>query len=262
MVELTTSLVTSVEAVFSWCQAGERISVGELLAVAAESGQIIELGDWLLREAIRQVAHWRASGPPIGLFVRVSARQLSAPGFAGSVLSALDAGGLPAQALTLAVDERVLIDAGALLRSELAGLRGTGVRLAIDDFGTGHASLSYLRQLSVDVIKIGSSLTAELGADPTLTLLTSAIAGFASDLGIETIAAGVDRPDQVELLQAMGCSLGQGGWLGRQLPASAVEPMEVGQASGWTQRDEGQPGDLTDDRSKDKAGDPACSPAN
>ena len=243
VVELATSLVTAVEAVFTWCQAGERIGVGELFAVAEESGRIAELGDWLLDEAIRQVAAWRASGSAIGLSIRVSARQLSAPGFAASVLSALDAAGLPAHALTLAADERVLIDAGAMLKSELAGLRGTGVRLAIDDFGTAHASLSYLRQLSVDVIKIGASLTAGLGTDPTLTLLTSAISGLARDLGIETIATGVDRPDQAELLQSMGCGLGQGDWLARQLPASAVGPMGVGHAAGWT-------------------GDPACSPAS
>jgi EAL domain-containing protein (putative c-di-GMP-specific phosphodiesterase class I)/GGDEF domain-containing protein len=261
IVELATSLVTGVEAVFSWCQAGERIEAAELLAVAEESGLIIELGDWLLREAVRQVASWRAAGPGIGLTVRVSARQLSAPGFAASVRSALDAAGLPTQALTLAVDEDVLMDGGPMLRSELAGLRGTGVRVAIDDFGTGQASLSYLRQLSVDVIKIGSSLTAGLGTDPTLTLLTSAISGLGRDLGIETIAAGVDRPDQAELLQAMGCGLGQGGWLARQLPASEVEPIAVGLAAGWHGQNGSQASDLADGRSKDQAGDPACSPA-
>lgn len=222
VVELATSLVTGVEAVFSWQAAGERIGVSELFAVAEESGQIVELGDWLLREASRQVAAWRAGGSVIGLVVRVCARQLSAPGFAGSVLSALDAAGLPASALTLAVDERVLIDASAVPKSELAGLRGAGVRLAIDDFGTAQASLSHLRQLSVDVIKIGSSLTAGLGTDPTLTLLTSAISRLARDLGIETIATGVDRSDQAELLQAMGCGLGQGDWLARPLPANAA----------------------------------------
>jgi diguanylate cyclase (GGDEF)-like protein/PAS domain S-box-containing protein len=262
VVELATSLVTGVEAVFSWCQAGERIQVGELISVAEESGLIVELGDWLLREATRQVVQWRAAGQAIGLAVRVSARQLSAPGFAASVLSAVDAVGLPTQSLTLAVDERVLIDAGAMLKSELADLRGTGVRLAIDDFGTGQASLSYLRQLSVDVIKIGSSLTAGLGTDPTLTLLTSAISRLARDLGIETIAAGVDRPDQVELLMAMGCGLGQGDWLARQLPANAVEPMAAGRATGWTWRDANQADDLADGRSQDQAGDPACSPAS
>ena len=237
VVDLATSSVTGVEAVFSWCQAGEPIPVGEVLAVAEESGQIIELGGWLLREATKQVAKWRAGGTAIGLVVRVCARQLSSLGFASSVISALDDAGLPAQALTLAVDERVLIEAGAMLRSELAGLRGAGVRLAIDDFGTAHASLSYLRQLSVDALKIGGSLTAGLGTDPTLTLLTSAISGLARELGIETIAAGVERPEQVELLQAMGCGLGQGSWLARRLPAIAVEPMAVGHAAGWTGHD-------------------------
>ncbi len=262
VVELASALVTGVEARLSWCQAGERIDVDELFAVAEESGQITELGDWLLREGIRQVAAWRTTGPGIGLIVRVSARQLGAPGFTGSVVSALEAAGLPAQALTLAVNERALIGASPMLESELVGLRTTGVKLAIDDFGTGHASLSYLRRLSVDVIKIGSLLTAGLGTDPTLTLLTSAIAGLGRDLGIETIASGVSGPEQVDLLKAMGCGLGQGGWLASQLPASAVDPVAVGLSAGWVEQDARPPAGGPQGRSQIQAGDPACSPAS
>ncbi len=157
--------------------------------------------------------------PLLGLALRVSAKQLSAPGFADSVLLALDEGGLPPLSLMLLVDERVLINAAASIRAELAGLRDKGIRLAIERYGTGYASLSYLGRLAVDAIKIDSSLIAGLGADPTLTLLTSAIVGLGRDLGIETIAAGVDRPEQVELLLAMGCGLGQGSACVRQLSA-------------------------------------------
>jgi diguanylate cyclase (GGDEF)-like protein/PAS domain S-box-containing protein len=252
VVELATSLVTSVEAVVSWRSGGERIGADELFAVAEESGLMIELSEWLLREGIRQVAAWRAdagangqrgatgwAGPSLGLAAPVSAAQLNAPGFAAGVLLAVDEAGLPPQALTLQADGQVLVDAAESVKAELAGLRGAGVRLAIDHFGAGYASLSFLRELAVDVIRIDRSLTAGLASDPTLTLLTSAIAGLARDLGIEVIAVGVEGQDQVDVLKGMGCVLGQGDWLAAQVPAKTQEPMAAGQA-----------------------GDPACSPAS
>jgi EAL domain-containing protein (putative c-di-GMP-specific phosphodiesterase class I) len=157
------------------------------------------------------------------------------------VLSAIDDAGLPPQALTVLVAERSLVEAPAPVAAELAGLRATGVRLAIGDFGTGYASLSYLRRLAVDVITIDASYTAGLGTDPTLTLLVAAAIGLGRDLGIEMVAAGVDRPEQAELLVKMGCALGEGAWLGKPLRADG------GTASPWQQ----------DRRAQDQAEDPA-----
>ena len=152
--------------------------------------------DWVLRESCHQVAAWRTGDPAIGLMVACSARQVSAGGFAEAVLGAAEDAGLPAQVVTLQVAERVLVDGYRAGRAELAGLRARGVRLAIDGFGTGYASLSYLRRLAVDSIKIDASFIAGLGGDPTLTLLTSAIAGLGRDLGIEVIATGVEAPSR------------------------------------------------------------------
>jgi EAL domain-containing protein (putative c-di-GMP-specific phosphodiesterase class I) len=105
-------------------------------------------------------------------------------------------------------------------------------------------------------------LTAGLGTDPTLTLLTSTIAGLGRDLGIETIAGGISGSEQVDLLKAMGCGLGQGGWLASQLPASAVDPTAVGLSAGWVDRDARLAASGPQDRSQRQAGDPACSPAS
>jgi diguanylate cyclase (GGDEF)-like protein/PAS domain S-box-containing protein len=249
--ELATGLVTAVEAQPAWTADGEEICCEELLAVAEEAGLTMRLGDWLLRVAAGQVAGWRngagdqtLSGAGLGLVISFSGRQVGAPGFSGSVLSALDAAGLPPQALTVQVAERVLLEAPGPVAGELAGLRGLGVRLAIGDFGTGYASLSYLRRLAVDVIRTDASFTAGLGTDPTLTLLVAAAIGLGRDLGIEMIAAGVDRPDQAELLVKMGCGLGQGSWLGQPVAAVAGLPWHA------------------DHRVRDQAGDPACSPAS
>ncbi len=277
VVELATSAVMCVEAVASWRVGGQRVTAGELLSAAEESGLSAKVTAWMLAEATLALASWRGAGfgeypagsgaaaspgprPLPGLALRVSAKQLSVPGFTGSVLAALDDAGLPPQALTLEVDERVLIRAGVSVKAELAALRDRGISLAIDDYGTGYASLSYLRDLAVDAIKIDSSLVAGLGTDPTLTLLTSAIVGIGRDLGIEVIAAGVDRPDQVDLLKAMGCGQGQGPWLTSQL--SAGVPSPGGFTAAWAGPAAEPPAGQSGNRTPHQAGDPACSPAS
>jgi diguanylate cyclase (GGDEF)-like protein/PAS domain S-box-containing protein len=227
VVELSTSRVASVEALVRWSRDGESVAPMEFLGVAEDSGLIVPLGAWVLGEACRQVARWRASGWQIGLSVNFSRRQVSAAGFAESVLTAIDDSGLQRSALTIEVTERVLIEVGRPILDELAGLRQLGVRLAIDDFGTGYASLAYLRQLPVDIIKIDPSFVAGLGTDGTLAMLTRTIVQVGHDLGIEIVAEGIERPEQLELLRAMGCGLGQGYLVARPMAAGGIESLAV-----------------------------------
>ncbi|HEU5419271.1 MAG TPA: sensor domain-containing phosphodiesterase, partial [Streptosporangiaceae bacterium] len=222
-VELATSRVTGVEALVRWSPHGEPVPPGEFLGVAEDSGLIIPLGGWVLREACAQVAAWRASGWDIGLSVNFSLRQVSAARFAESVLAALDDSGLAYEALTLEVTEQVLVEGASPMVDELARLRQRGIRLAIDDFGTGYASLAYLRELPVDIIKIDPSFVAGLGTDGTLALLTRTIVQVGHDLGIEVVAEGIERPEQLELLRAMGCGLGQGYLVARPMAARGIE---------------------------------------
>jgi EAL domain-containing protein (putative c-di-GMP-specific phosphodiesterase class I) len=107
----------------------------------------------------------------------------------------------------------------------LAELRSLGVRLAIDDFGTGYASLAYLRQLPVDIIKIDPSFVSGLGRDETLTLLTRTIARVGRDLGLTVVAEGVERPEQLELLREMGCPRVQGFLVSRPMAPSGIEAL-------------------------------------
>jgi diguanylate cyclase (GGDEF)-like protein/PAS domain S-box-containing protein len=223
LVELSTSRVAGVEALVRWSRGGEQVPTAEFLSVAEESGLIVALGDWVLREACQQAAQWRAAGWPIGLSVNFSLRQVSAPRFAESVLTALDDCGLPRSALTLEVTERVLLEIAGPILDELGRLRQLGVRLAIDDFGTGYASLAYLRELPVDIIKIDPSFVAGLGTDGTLAMLTRTIVQVGHDLGIEIVAEGIDRPEQLELLRAMGCGLGQGFLVAKPMTAPGIE---------------------------------------
>jgi len=230
VVDLSTSAVTGVEALVRWWRAGQAIPPEEFLDVAEDSGLIVPLGDWVLREACAQAAAWRASGWAIGMSVNFSLRQMSAARFGESVLAVLHDTGLPAEALTLEVTERVLIEGASPMVDGLAELRSRGVRLAIDDFGAGHASLAYLRRLPVDIIKIDPSFVAGLGLDPTLAMLTRTIVRVGHDLGIEVVAEGIERPEQLELLREMGCGLGQGYLVARPMTAVRVEALAGGGA--------------------------------
>ena len=225
MVELATSRVAAVEALVRWPRGGELIPPAEFLGVAEDSGLIVPLGDWVLRAACEQVARWRAGGWTVGLSVNFSPRQVSASRVTQAVLAALADNGLPPGTLTLEVTERVLIDGADSMIAGLAELRDLGVRLAIDDFGTGYASLAYLRHLPVDVIKIDPSFVSGLGTDPTLDMLTRTIVGVGHDLGIEVVAEGIERPEQLEMLRGMGCSLGQGYLVARPMTAGAIEML-------------------------------------
>src|SRR6185437_4970186 len=256
LVELATSRVTGVEALIRWSPGGQPVPPGEFLGVAEDSGLIVPLGDWVLREACSQVAAWRASGWQIGLSVNFSLRQVSAARFAESVLAALEASGLPEDALTLEVTEHVLVEGAGPMVDGLAQLRQRGVRLAIDDFGTGYASLAYLRELPVDIIKIDPSFVAGLGTDGTLALLTRTIVQVGHDLGIEVVAEGIERPEQLELLRAMGCGLGQGYLVARPMAARGIEELA---AADEAAAKESEPGD-GDDGDGDASARPSSPP--
>jgi diguanylate cyclase (GGDEF)-like protein/PAS domain S-box-containing protein len=242
VVEFATSRVIGVEALVRWSREGHQVPPAEFLGVAEDSGLIIELGDQVLREACAQAAAWRSEGWTIGVSVNFSLRQVTEAGFASSVLSVLDETGLPPSALTLEVAERVLIEGGEPMAERLAELRRHGVRLAIDDFGTGYASLVYLRQLAVDIIKIDPSFVAGLGADGTLAMLTRAIIQVGHDLGIEVVAEGIERPEHLELLQEMGCGLGQGYLIAKPMDARGIEALVGGGWPGAEARDGGDGG--------------------
>jgi EAL domain-containing protein (putative c-di-GMP-specific phosphodiesterase class I) len=197
----------------------------EFLGVAEESGLIVPLGDWVLRQACAQAVKWCRTAADMSVSVNFSPRQVSAENFPGSVLAALSDTGLPPEALTIEVTERVLVGAAGQVVEHLGELRRAGVRLAIDDFGTGYASLAYLRQLPVDIIKIDPSFVAGLGEDETLTLLTRTIIQLGRDLGIRVVAEGIESSQQLGILRDMGCGLGQGYLVAAPMAAGEMESL-------------------------------------
>ncbi|MGH3380589.1 MAG: putative bifunctional diguanylate cyclase/phosphodiesterase, partial [Actinoallomurus sp.] len=225
VVELATSRVTGVEALVRWWRDGVSVPPEEFIGTAEESGLMVPLGNWVLREACAQVAGWREAGWEIGLSVNLRPREIAAAHFVESIRDALADSGLPPGALTLEVKEEVLVDGAEELITRLSDLRDLGVRLAIDDFGTGYASLAFLRQLPVDVIKIDPSFVTGLGRDETLTLLTRTIARVGRDLGLIVVAEGVERPEQLELLREMACPRAQGYLVSRPMAPSGIEAL-------------------------------------
>jgi diguanylate cyclase (GGDEF)-like protein/PAS domain S-box-containing protein len=225
VVDLATSRVVGAEALVRWWHGGQVIPPREFLGAAEESGLIVPLGEWVLREACAQAATWRQAPWDGGVSVNLSARQINAPGFTTRVAAILAEAGLPPGALTVEVNERILVEGNSLIVDRLADLHRQGIGLAIDDFGTGYAALSYLRQLPLDAIKIDPSFAAGLGHDDTLTLLTRTLVQLGRDLGLRVIAEGIEQPRQLSALREMGCGYGQGFLVAGPMAASGVEAL-------------------------------------
>jgi diguanylate cyclase (GGDEF)-like protein len=229
IVDLATSRVTGAEALVRWWRGDQVVSPREFLGAAEESGLIVPLGEWVLREACAQGAAWRHSSGgsawDIGISVNLSARQITAPAFGARLAAILAETGLPPEALTVEVNERILVEEDELIIERLAGLHQLGVKLALDDFGTGYASLAYLHHLPLDIIKIDPSFVAGLGQDDTLTLLTRTVVQVGRDLGLRVIAEGIEQPRQLTALREMGCEFGQGFLVARPMGAPGVEAL-------------------------------------
>jgi diguanylate cyclase (GGDEF)-like protein/PAS domain S-box-containing protein len=222
IVELATGGPAGVEALVRWRDA-ERglVAPGQFIEVAEESGLIVPIGAWVLRNALATLAAWRSGGAdaPAYVSVNVSARQFRAPGFVEQVRDELADSGLPAEALLLEITESLLLRDDDQVWTDLAALRALGVRIAIDDFGTGYSSLSYLRQVPIDVLKIDRSFIQSMAGSPQQTALVDGIIRLAHTLGLQVVAEGIEDAAERDLLIGMGCTLGQGYLFARPMPA-------------------------------------------
>jgi diguanylate cyclase (GGDEF)-like protein/PAS domain S-box-containing protein len=209
IVNLRTGTFDGVEALLRWPARGEDIEAA--IAVAEESELIVEIGEWVLAEAMR-----RAPGCLVG--VNVSVRQLIRPMFTDSVLRMLAAADISPERLCIEVTETAIAENVEAVVAALQELRAAGVKVAIDDFGTGHASLTYLAKFPVDIVKIDRSFVHGLGNDAASGVIVRSVAAMAHALGMTVIAEGIENLNQLEIVLEAGCDAAQGYLFSRPVP--------------------------------------------
>jgi diguanylate cyclase (GGDEF)-like protein len=228
IVELPLGRLVGVEALVRWHHR-ERgpISPAEFIPVAERNGMIVELGAWVLREACRQAAQWRAergAAAPARISVNVSARQLARPGLVAVVAGALADSGLPPGCLAVEVTETAVFEGGRAVET-LHELLRLGVRIALDDFGTGHSSLTLLQTVPAHILKVDKSFIDEITTAGRQAVISTALIQVADGLGMTAVAEGVETAEQAAELYRLGYRYAQGYYFGRpaaDLPAAVV----------------------------------------
>ncbi len=199
------------------------IAPNQFIPLAEETGLIIQLGDWVLRQACRDAARWSKACVAVNL----SPVQFRNPQLVANVKAALKEADLPANRLELEITESVLLQNSETTRETLLELRELGIKISLDDFGTGYSSLSYLRSFPFDKIKIDRSFVSELGTSKDSLAIIRAVAGLGKSLGIVTTAEGVETDDQLDLLSREGCTQAQGYLISKPRPIAEVEHMLI-----------------------------------
>jgi len=200
------------------------VSPAEFIPVAESSGQILQIGEWVLRTAAQQMKSWMDSGlAPMIIAVNLSAVQFRHANLPEMVTQILDAVKLPPQYLELELTEGVAMDDPLGAIAVMDDLHGRGIRMSIDDFGTGYSSLSYLKRFQVYKLKIDQSFVRDITDDPEDRAIVSAIISLANSLGLETIAEGVETAGQLAFLREQGCNEVQGYYFSKPLPTEQFE---------------------------------------
>jgi EAL domain-containing protein (putative c-di-GMP-specific phosphodiesterase class I) len=228
IVELETGLITGVEALVRWEHPRHGLLVPlHFIPLAEETGLIVPLGQWVLREAIDQLARWRTEHPAsrIAMFVNISGRELHEPEAVPRLRKLLAAWGGDPSGLVLELTESILMQQTDQVLEKLEDIKRLGVRLAIDDFGTGYSSLSYLQRFPFDILKIAKPFVDDVSAGVERSALARAIIGLGETLKLRTLAEGIEVQEQRAGLLALGCELGQGYYFARPLPALAIDAI-------------------------------------
>jgi diguanylate cyclase (GGDEF)-like protein/PAS domain S-box-containing protein len=223
IVDLDRNEIIGYEALVRWEHptAGE-LPPGEFIPLAEETGLIVGLGEWVLGEACTEATRlYQLHGRPVHMCVNVSARQLHHPDFFRHVSRALDSSALLPSLLTLELTESTLLASDERVARTLEKIKDLGVVLALDDFGTGYASLSYLRQFPIDVVKIDRSFTANASREEGDLVLLKGIIDLGQALELNLVAEGIETPEQHTMVRQLGCHQAQGFYFGR--PSHAAQ---------------------------------------
>jgi len=221
-VDLSSGAIIGVEALIRWQHPEQGLlPPGQFIPLAEESGLIVPIGEWVLREACRQAAAWQGQGlPPLVMAVNLSALQFKRGSLILTVAEALAETGLAPEHLELELTESILIKDTENVLQTVQALRGMGIRLSVDDFGTGYSSLAYLKRFAVHKLKIDRSFVHNMADNPDDAAIVRAIIQMARSLNLSTIAEGVEDPRLPDLLRQQGCTEAQGFLFARPLPAA------------------------------------------
>ncbi|MDQ3819219.1 MAG: EAL domain-containing protein, partial [Acidobacteriota bacterium] len=215
------------EALVRWRHA-ERgfIPPSDFIPVAEETGMIVQIGEYVLREACRQMQHWQCvlpSDPPLFISVNLSVKQFSQPDLIERVVDILNETKIDPKYLKLEITESAVMENVEIATDILNRLRALGPRVSMDDFGTGYSSLSHLRRFPIDTLKIDRSFVNQMTEDVENAEIVRTIVGLAQNLGMDLVAEGVETPEQVEMLKSLGCEYGQGYFFSKPLDYQRAE---------------------------------------
>jgi EAL domain-containing protein (putative c-di-GMP-specific phosphodiesterase class I) len=200
----------------------------QFVPIAEETGLIIEIGGWALRQACMQLQRWRGIGhaaQPLHMCVNLSKAQMVDPDLIGTIRDLLRETGTDPSMLNLEVTESEIMEDPQMVVRALEQIRSLGVRTAMDDFGTGSSSLASLHHFPIDVLKIDRAFVQSMGRSRAHAAIVHSIVSLAQNLNMEVVAEGVETHDQLVQLQALDCNLAQGYLFSQPLPCAAAESM-------------------------------------
>jgi len=216
--------VTAVEALLRWNSPDlGPVGPADFVPQLEESGAIVDVGRWVLKNAVLQARRWLDAGRPLQVAVNVSAVQFSQPGLVSDIAALLHANALPPDLLVIELTESLLMDDMQRSQFVIGELTRLGVRLSLDDFGTGYSSLGYLRQFAVQELKIDRSFVRDIDDSTTAARIVKTVVELGQALGMSVTAEGVETARQAALLRGMGCDALQGFWLARPMPLDELE---------------------------------------
>jgi diguanylate cyclase (GGDEF)-like protein len=226
IVNLAENRISGFEALLRWNHPTRgRVSPAEFIPLAEETGLIVTIGEWVLRQACTEAMTWPSD---VRVAVNVSPLQFRNKGLVSAVMFALATSGLRSDRLELEITETVLMHNNDATLAALHQLRSLGVRISMDDFGTGYSSLSYLRSFPFDKIKIDQSFVRDLIAKPDSIAIIRAVSGLGNSFGMTTTAEGVETQEQLDQMRAEGCTEVQGYFYSKPMPASEVGQLLAG----------------------------------
>jgi len=225
IVAASSRVIKGFEALVRWERPGfGLVPPGTFIGVAEETGMILEIDEWVLRDACRRAVDWATRWPErrLGVSVNISSRQVLKGNIVALVRQVLDTTGLDPTLLTLELTETTLIDDAVSARTVLSALRDLGVNIGLDDFGTGYSSLTYLREFPINVIKIDRSFVHTINTEREGTAIVAAVVSLAKSLNMSVVAEGVETFEQLEAVVDLNCELAQGYLFSRPTPADDI----------------------------------------